>query len=217
MSSDRLVFRDRSDDAFGTISDYKNVFHHHRSTPRNRTTARAQTRAPSSFFYISSCTERTKTDELRNAIVPTTLILKSSAIVPTTPSERSQIAPCFSSSSLDAEKPNNVRLSRPILLPERSQKQLVVFFHLIAHARNRPKIREERNANAETRVHTKKNTRLYIDIYSKTLSLFLIFLDVFFSSSVVVVVFFSSSSFKNAKKNFLYHYIYLTTSLTVYT
>ena len=48
----------------------QDFFHHHRSTPRNRTTARARTRAPSSFFfYISSCTERTKTDELRTPML----------------------------------------------------------------------------------------------------------------------------------------------------
>jgi len=37
-----FVFRDRSDDAVGTISV---VFHHHRSTPRNRRT--------STFFFFS--------------------------------------------------------------------------------------------------------------------------------------------------------------------
>ena len=41
-----FVFRDRSDDAFGTISDNRYLFfHHHRSTPRNRRT--------STFFFFS--------------------------------------------------------------------------------------------------------------------------------------------------------------------
>ena len=40
-----FVFRDRSDDAFGTISDKRYLFfHHHRSTPRNR-------RTPTFFFF----------------------------------------------------------------------------------------------------------------------------------------------------------------------
>ena len=40
-----FVFRDRSDDAFGTISDNRYLFfHHHRSTPRNR-------RTPTFFFF----------------------------------------------------------------------------------------------------------------------------------------------------------------------
>ena len=53
--------------------------------PKNR----ERERAPS-FFYISSCTERTETDELRKKKDSL-----SSAIVPTTPSERSQMYRLF--------------------------------------------------------------------------------------------------------------------------
>ena len=64
------------------------LFHHHRSIPRNRRTARAQTPRTFFFFFISlaySRYENRKTDELRS-----TRDSLSSAIVPTTPSERSK-------------------------------------------------------------------------------------------------------------------------------
>ena len=71
--------------------------------PKNRESASAHLL----LFFISpaySRYENRKTDELRKT--KETLCFLSSAIVPTTPSERSQTVPYnFSSSSLDAEKP----------------------------------------------------------------------------------------------------------------
>ena len=98
-----FIIRDRSDDAFGTTSEKKvpvYILLHHRSTSRSRRrTHSARARAFFSFFsYLRYKNEK------RDRRAQKDLYLLSSAIVPTTSSERPQIR-ILSPSSLDVEKP----------------------------------------------------------------------------------------------------------------
>ena len=88
-----FIIRDRSDDAFGTTSEKKYSFTFYSIIARRREAEEepiARARAPS-FPSSLICDTKTKreTDELRS------LALLSSAIVPTTPSERPQITSIF--------------------------------------------------------------------------------------------------------------------------
>ena len=84
-----FIIRDRSDDAFGTTSEKKYSFTFYSIIARRREAEEepiARARVPS-FPSSLICDTKTKreTDELRH-----TICLLSSAIVPTTPSDRSQ-------------------------------------------------------------------------------------------------------------------------------
>ena len=131
---------------------------------------RERKRAPSSFLAYSRYENR-KTDELR-------INRKhglSSAIVPTTPSERSQIA----------RKSFHHHRSTP-----RNRPKIQRLFHA------------KKETQTQKRVYTqKKNTRLYRYILKNSLSFFLSSLAYFFLLPSSSSSFFPSSSFKNAKKN----------------
>ena len=103
QNSPGFIIRGRSDDAFGTTSEKKITIYillHHRSTSRSRRrTHSARARAFFSFFsYLRYKNEK------RDRRAQKDLYLLSSAIVPTTSSERPQIR-ILSPSSLDVEKP----------------------------------------------------------------------------------------------------------------
>ena len=126
------------------------------------------------FFFISPRAQKEPRPMSSEPEIP--WILKSSAIVPTTPSERSQIA----------RKSFHHHRSTP-----RNRPKIQRLFHA------------KKETQTQKRVYTqKKNTRLYRYILKNSLSFFLSSLAYFFLLPSSSSSFFPSSSFKNAKKNF---------------
>ena len=107
--TDLFIFRDR----FANDLSYFFII----IARRRETEEHPSARAPSFSLSLSlkSSDTKTKRNEKR-AQLNQYFFFSSSAIVPTTPSERSQtLEPNFSSSSLDAEKPKNTRARAHLL------------------------------------------------------------------------------------------------------